>query len=113
MLLTSDSRDAAAEQRFQSALAIDPSYALAHYQLGRIYDRSARYAEARQQLEKAVALDPELTEAYWLLHHAYLRLGEKDKAREALATFHSRQAVEYDERQEILRRAQQSVQTAP
>ena len=37
MLLASDGQDATAEQRFYNVLAIDPSYALAHYQLARLY----------------------------------------------------------------------------
>jgi tetratricopeptide (TPR) repeat protein len=97
----------------KKALTLDPSYALAHYQLGRVLARTGRYPEARDELEKAIALQHDLLEAYYQLGHTYLRLGEQQKAEQALATFKKYRGVEYSERQEVLKQMQHAVAGGP
>ncbi len=44
----------------------DPTFAQAHFLLGKLYKTLGRAAEARQSLEKAVHLQPNLAEAHYL-----------------------------------------------
>jgi len=99
-----------AQKEIERSIRLRPSYALAHYQLGRLLVRENDYAGARQELEKAVTLEAAFPEAYFQLAHAYTRLGEKEKAKAALAEFQKYHAEEYSERQEVLKQAQKTMQ---
>src|SRR5262249_774533 len=109
----SDDRISEAPAYFQKALALDPSYALAHYALGRLLARLSKYPEARVELEQAVALEPSLTEGYYQLAHTYVRLGESEKANRAMASFKKYQGIEQSERQELLKHAQTVIRSEP
>lgn len=50
----------AARASLDGALRLDPRYALAHANLGLVFDASGRPADAIEQLERALALDPSL-----------------------------------------------------
>lgn len=50
--------DAGAETLLQQAIAIDGSFALAHYELGMVYVRTGKNAEAKASLAKYLELDP-------------------------------------------------------
>ena len=113
MLLLAENRLSDASPYFEKASALDPKYALPHYQLGRLLARSQRFREARSELEQAIALQPDLTEAYHQLAHAYERLGEKQKAEQALARFQQHKNVEYNERQDFLKQAHEALQDKP
>jgi len=113
MVLLSENRSQEALPYFQRALALDPSYALAHYQLGRLYARASQYHEARAELEKAVGLQPDLAEAYYQLAHTYQRLDEEQKADQAMQTFKKYRGEEYTERQEVLKEVQNVVKSQP
>jgi len=47
-----------AGQAFTQAIALEPEYAVAHYNLGLVYLYTDRYAEARTSFERATALEP-------------------------------------------------------
>ena len=64
------------------ALALDPDYALAHCELGRLLLNRGRTADAVTQLELAATGNKFLEEAYSLLSRAYERLGDTVKAEE-------------------------------
>ena len=113
MALLSENRVSEALAPLRKAIALDPSYALAHYQLGRLWTRNGRYSEASAELEKAIALQPDLSEAYYQIGQAYRRLGEKEKADRALELFRKYHAAEYSERQEVLKEMQEVVRGQP
>jgi predicted Zn-dependent protease len=113
MVLYSEGRISGAEEHFKKALRLDPSYALAHYQFGRLLVQRKDYSEARDELERAVALQPDLDEAYFQLAHADIRLGEKGEAEKALAKFNEYRGTEYSERQALLRRFHDAVRGGP
>lgn len=50
--------DAGAETLLQQAIAADPGFALAHYELGMVYVRTGKNAEAKAALAKYLELDP-------------------------------------------------------
>ncbi|MGA8593251.1 MAG: FG-GAP-like repeat-containing protein [Bryobacteraceae bacterium] len=54
----------AAVDSFQAAIAANPNYAPAYYNLGTIYLNKQRLAEAKVNLERAVALDPQDADAW-------------------------------------------------
>ena len=114
MMLISNERNTGqyleARKEIERSIQLRPSYALGHYQLGRLLVRGNDFQGARQELEKAVALQAAFPEAYFQLAHAYTRLGEKEKAKAALAEFQKYHAEEYSERQEVLKQAQKAVQ---
>jgi tetratricopeptide (TPR) repeat protein len=48
----------AAESAFRRAIALDPSYALAHRMLGHVLSQTGRHAEARPSMRRAREVDP-------------------------------------------------------
>jgi tetratricopeptide (TPR) repeat protein len=66
----------------EKAAKIDPSVAVNHYLLGKLYVKLERKAEAVHELETAVHLEPALDYPYYLLARTYMRLGNMAKAQE-------------------------------
>jgi eukaryotic-like serine/threonine-protein kinase len=76
----------------QEAIRIDPSFARAHYTLGRCYVHHGQgyggheYFElAEKSLQRAIELDPNLAGARLQMVYIYLHRGEKDRALATLA----------------------------
>jgi cytochrome c-type biogenesis protein CcmH/NrfG len=69
-----------AEQMLRSALALDTSLPMAHYELGRLVLNEGRVPEAVGHLEEAAKLDPQSSSIHFVLARAYRRAGEKEKA---------------------------------
>jgi predicted Zn-dependent protease len=113
MVLFSEGNIPGAREHFEKALALNPAYALAHYQLGRLLARDGKYADARDELERAATLQPDMGEAYYQLGNTYMRVGEKDKAAEAFAKFRKYRSTEYNERQEMLQQVHDAVTGGP
>jgi Flp pilus assembly protein TadD len=76
-----------AERALRSAVALDPSLAEAHYQLGVVLAEQNLNAQAITEFERAIALQPELAEAHYHAAQIYRRTGEKDKAQAELAVY--------------------------
>ena len=110
MLLFMKNRLSEAREFLEKALAVTPSYALARYQLGWLLTRLDLYEQARPELEKAVAIQPDLHEAYYVLARTYHKLGEEEKSKSTMATYLRYRKVEDDERQQILRQLQRTIQ---
>jgi protein O-GlcNAc transferase len=72
--------DAGEEQLLEQALAVDPHYAPANCEMGRIRIGQHRLAEAVDRLNLAVEYNPQIEQAYYLLARAYAGLGEKEKS---------------------------------
>jgi tetratricopeptide (TPR) repeat protein len=66
----------------ERAARIDPSIAVNHYLLGKLYAKFERKVEAVRELEMAVQLDPALDYPYYLLARMYMRLGDMTRAQE-------------------------------
>jgi serine/threonine protein kinase/tetratricopeptide (TPR) repeat protein len=83
----------AAIERFERAVELDPSFALAHDGLGACYANrvfkgmggAEDYARAEAAFNQALALDPQIVEARSLMVFVYLWRGEKQKARSEVA----------------------------
>ena len=74
---------------FQSALKLDDSFVLAHYDLGAAYQSQGLTSQAIQEYEKATALNPFFPEANSNLGGYYFRTQKYD-----LAVKHFKQAIE-------------------
>jgi len=75
--------DGRAEQLLRSALALDPSLAEAHYQLGNLALKQGRITEAQQHLEQVAKFDSNNAQGHFALSRVYRRLGRaEDAARE-------------------------------
>ena len=71
----------------KKAVALDPTLAKAHFQLGVLYGDERRYPEAISALEQAVRLDPSMAQAHYRLGQAYRRTGREDLAAGAMEAF--------------------------
>ncbi len=92
----------AAIAHFQTAVELDPSFALAHDGLGACYANRVfkgygggdDYERAEAAFNQALALDPQIVEARMLLVFVYLWRGEKQKARAEVARYQKQAAHE-------------------
>jgi tetratricopeptide (TPR) repeat protein len=86
-----DSGDRAAGTRaeglLKSALAIDPSLAEAHYQLGKVRLRKGQASDAVSHLQQAAKLDPRNPEIHFALSRAYRRLGRQEEANQQMDVY--------------------------
>jgi tetratricopeptide (TPR) repeat protein len=91
LLKQSDNGDKGAETRAErlltSALAIDPSLAEAHYQLGKIRLRKGETSAALSHLQQAAKLDPRNPEIHFALSRAYRRLGRQEEANQQMDVY--------------------------
>jgi tetratricopeptide (TPR) repeat protein len=71
----------------KKAIALDPSLAEAHLQLGNLHTDQQKYSEAIPEYERALALNSDLADAHYRLGQAYVHTGEKDKAQEQLQVY--------------------------
>ena len=92
---------AAAEQLFRQAVALAPSYGLAHYELGKLLARSNQWQAAAGELNEAVKRDPSLGSAYYQLSRVYARLGDTENSTRALAEFRKLYQEQNNESQEL------------
>jgi len=83
-----------AELLLRSALALDPSLAEAHYQLGEIALNRGREAEALAHLQAAAKLDPANSATHFALSRVYRGLGRKQDSSNELALYQNLKASE-------------------
>jgi tetratricopeptide (TPR) repeat protein len=76
-----------AQAEFEKAIALDPTDAASHLQLGMIYDEQKATELATHEYTAAIRLNPQLAAAHYRLAQDYERLGEKDKAAAELAQY--------------------------
>lgn len=73
-------------QRLEAAVDLDPSLALAHYELGNCLRRLQRPEEAETALKAALTADPHLSPASFSLAFLYRETGRLEAARDCLLT---------------------------
>jgi len=66
----------------KKSIALDPSLAEAHLQLGNLYSEQQKYADSIPEYQRALELNSDLADAHYRLGQAYVRTGEKDFAQE-------------------------------
>jgi tetratricopeptide (TPR) repeat protein len=74
-----------AESLLKKSVALDPSFAEAHYQLGLLYQDEGRTEDAIHEYERSVQLRRDLSAAHYRLAVLYKRTGRSDLARRQLA----------------------------
>lgn len=75
------------ESLLKKSVALNPSLAEAHLQLGNVYSDQNKHAEAIPEYLQALKLNPELADGYYRLGQAYVRTGEKDRAQEQFQVY--------------------------
>jgi tetratricopeptide (TPR) repeat protein len=75
------------EALLKKAVALDPSLAEAHQQLGNLYSDQKKYAEAIPQYLAALEHSPDMADAHYRLGQAYVHTGQKDRAQEQLQIY--------------------------
>jgi len=78
-----------AERAFKEAIACQPFFALAHYNLAYVYERQGRFAEAIEEYHRTIVLDPE---AYFAFYRAGSILAELGRYSDAVS--YLRRAIE-------------------
>jgi tetratricopeptide (TPR) repeat protein len=73
-----------ARKAFETAIAIDPGFAMGYYNLGTVYRKLQQFLPAIQAYQKAIELNPDYPEAYQNLGVAFLSFGNYHDAVRAL-----------------------------
>jgi len=84
--------DPIAEEHAQKAIALDPTFSEAHFQLGNLLSDQTHYAEAIPQYLIALDRDSKIPDAHYRLGQAYVHTGQKDKAQAQLALYQQQRA---------------------
>jgi predicted Zn-dependent protease len=69
------------------AIALNPSLAEAHLQLGNLYSDQRKYHDAIPEYQRALELNTDLADAHYRLGQAYVHTGDKDRAQEQLQAY--------------------------
>jgi len=75
------------ESLLQKSVALDPTLADAHLQLGNLHSDQSQYAESIPEYRKALENNPDLADARYRLGQAYVHTGEKDRAQEQFQVY--------------------------
>jgi len=76
------------ESLLKKAVALDPSSADTHLQLGNLHSQRRKYADAVPEYQEALRLSPNVPDAHFRLGQAYTRLGQKDLAQKEFQLHH-------------------------
>jgi tetratricopeptide (TPR) repeat protein len=66
------------------AIELNPTFPLAHFQLGSLFFQEGDYPAAIQELKQAIELEPAYLEAHFLLARAYGKVGDSQQSQEEL-----------------------------
>jgi tetratricopeptide (TPR) repeat protein len=89
-------RDSQVESLLKRAVALDPKFADAYFQLGVLYSDQRKYREAAEQYELALKIDPDMANTHYRLAQALTRIGNQTRAQEELAVFERLRQSEMD-----------------
>lgn len=73
-----------AEKELKQAIQVDPSYEIAHYNLGKVYQKQRKWDKAAEAFEAAVQRAPNNANYNYDLGEAYLEAKKVDQAEKAL-----------------------------
>jgi len=73
------------ESLLKESVSLDPTFPLAHFQLGNLYSAANRLPEAIGEYQRAVALKSDWADAHYRLGEAYIRAGDKELGQQQLA----------------------------
>jgi tetratricopeptide (TPR) repeat protein len=71
----------------KKSIALDPSLAEAHLQLGNLDSDQQKYAEAIPEYQRALELNSDLADAHYRLGQAYVHTGDTDRAQDQLQQY--------------------------
>jgi tetratricopeptide (TPR) repeat protein len=74
-------------EKLQKAVALDPTFADAHYELRKALAQAGRPEEAVRELKRSLDLNPSLAEAHYQLGLVYKKLGDQTRSAEQLRLF--------------------------
>jgi tetratricopeptide (TPR) repeat protein len=74
-------------EKLQKTVALDPTFADAHYELGKALAQTGRPEEAVRELKRSLELNPSLAEAHYQLGLVYKKLGDPTRSAEQLRLF--------------------------
>jgi predicted O-linked N-acetylglucosamine transferase (SPINDLY family) len=69
-----------AEKSYRKAIAVNPGFAMAHYNLGSVLMSRSLHGEAADSFRRAIAANPRLAEAHVNLGNAFRETGKPDEA---------------------------------
>ena len=73
-----------AEREFKAAIQTDPTYDMAHYNLGKVYQKQRKWDRAIEAFEAALQRAPNNANYFYDLGEAYLEAKQYDRAENAL-----------------------------
>ena len=80
-----DSLQRKVQELLEKSVRLNPDFATARANLGRLYAAQQDWPKAIAELQAAIGFDPDHRTAYYQLAQIYLRTGEKERALEMLA----------------------------
>jgi tetratricopeptide (TPR) repeat protein len=104
------------ESLLSRAIALDPTLAEAHFQLGNVYSDQKQYAESIPEYEEALKLNAELEDAHYRLGQAYVHAGKKDLAQAQFQVYQRMRAqhlADLDKQRDAIRQFVISTKDSP
>jgi tetratricopeptide (TPR) repeat protein len=80
-------RIAEAIEKLQKAVALNPTFAEAHYELGKAEVQAGRPEEAIPELTRSLELNPSLAQSHYQLGLVYKKLGDQPRSAEQFRLF--------------------------
>jgi len=80
------------ESILHRAVALDPTFADPHVELGNLYADQREYAKSIPEYERALELNPNLPDAHYRLGQGYVHVGQKDRAQTEFAVYQQQRA---------------------
>lgn len=74
-----------AAELLRMAIAADPKYAEAYFQMGVLEQARLQWKESAESLERSIALRPGSPEAHYRLSRAYTHMGRREEAKAQIA----------------------------